>query len=126
MANSDQPKGKIEVNGDTAGINPTLRNQIITRLAINGGIQRIEAKMKQGLDEAGWSQAIREQATQLLRSGEVTTFPELEERIQTMIGYPLVDSEGTMSSLQVTTDNVRPGADQIKKEVLDVTEDKKE
>ena len=126
MANSEQSKGKIEVNGDTHSLNPGLRNAVISKLAVNGGIDRIKDRMKQGLDECGWSEAVREEATRLLRSGEVTTFPELEERMKILVGPPLVDSENTLSSVKVPRASVQPGADQIKKEVEAVTEPKEE
>lgn len=111
---------KVEINGDEAALDPTRRNLITVQLVQNGGANRIQAKLKQALDEDGWSQAIREQADVLLRSGEVTTFEELEQRILQMIK----DNENgptregsTPTSLQPSRQALEYGAVQVKKEL---------
>ena len=129
MANDSSNPGKVEVNGEAPALDPTRRNQITVALASNGGLKRIEGKLKQGLDEAGWSQAIREYADVLLRGGEVTTFPELEERIYDHIkanerGTTVPGSSGA-PDLAVPRDALDHGATQVKKELAEILQPKK-
>lgn len=132
MANNSTNQAKVEVNGDAPGLNPTLQNQITMGLAQNGGLKRIEAKLKEGLDEAGWSQTVREYATLLLRNGEVTTYPELEEKVKRHI---FADSNGNTTNdnsggapapnLAVPREALERGAAQVRKELAGVLEMKK-
>lgn len=111
---------KIAVNGEEAALDATKRNQITLQLLENGGVKRVEAKLKQALDETGWSQAIREQADVLFRSGEVTTYDECMQRILEMMknneNGPTREGS-TPTSLQPTREALEHGATQVKKEL---------
>lgn len=75
MAGDAETK-KISVNGTTSGYNPTTQDQIQMALFQTGGVRRIQANFEQRLDEAGWSQNLREYCERLFRSGEATTYEE--------------------------------------------------
>lgn len=79
MANSTTtPNGssKVEVNGTTSAHNLSTQSQVNLILAANGGHKRIQSKVKERLDEAGWSQDLREYCTRLFRSGEAVTYDD--------------------------------------------------
>lgn len=73
MAGDDK---KITVNGTTTTYNPTTQDLITTAMVQTGGIKRIQHNLQHRLDEAGWSQNLREYLERLFRSGEVTTYDE--------------------------------------------------
>lgn len=75
----------IPVDSNTSGWEPTVQDQINLALATNGGIKRIEAVMKQRLDEAGWTQNLKEYVTKLLRSGEATTYDDCLAKVMAAI-----------------------------------------
>ena len=81
MANNNQ----IPVDSNSSGWEPTVQDQINLALATNGGIKRIEAVMKQRLDEAGWTQDLREYVTKLLRSGEATTYDDCLAKVMAAV-----------------------------------------
>lgn len=63
----------------------TLQDQITLALLSNGGIARIQTALRQRLDEAGWSEALREYVTQLFRSGECATYFEALEKVRAKV-----------------------------------------
>lgn len=81
MANDNQ----ISVDSNSSGWEPTVQDQINLALATNGGIKRIETVMQQRLDEAGWTQNLREYVTRLLRSGEATTYDECLAKVMVAV-----------------------------------------
>lgn len=72
---------KVQVNGSTSGHDPDVQSQIITALLQNGGVARIQQKLRERLDEDGWSQNLREYIVKLFRSGEVETFEQAEKKV---------------------------------------------
>lgn len=79
---------KIPVNG-TSTTNPTAANtiqdQVTLALLSNGGIARIQTALRQRLDEAGWSEDLREYVTALFRSGECTSYFEAVEKVKARV-----------------------------------------
>ena len=59
-----------------------LQDQITLALLANGGIARIQTALRQRLDEAGWSENLREYVTALFRSGECSTYFEAMEKVK--------------------------------------------
>jgi hypothetical protein len=62
-----------------------LQDQITLALLANGGIARIQTALRQRLDEAGWSENLREYVTQLFRSGECSTYFEAMEKVKSRV-----------------------------------------
>ena len=63
----------------------TNTDQIVATLTHNGGLARIESTLRQRLDEAGWSQAVKDTATRLFRTGEASSFDEAYAAILRMV-----------------------------------------
>ena len=76
---------QIAVDSNSSGWEPSVQDQINLALASNGGIKRIEAVMQQRLDEAGWTQNLREYVTKLLRSGEATTYDDCLAKVMAAV-----------------------------------------
>jgi hypothetical protein len=76
MAAGANGQQSLHVNGDSHGWDPDLRSAITLQLQQNGGLTRIQSTLRQRLDAAGWSQALKEYCTHLFRSGAATTYDE--------------------------------------------------
>lgn len=76
MAAGVNGQQNLQVNGDSHGWDPNLRNAITLQLQQNGGLNRIQSTLRQRLDAAGWSQALKEYVIHLFRSGAATTYDE--------------------------------------------------
>jgi len=76
-------------SASTTSTNPQhardLQDQITLALLANGGIARIQTALRQRLDEAGWSENLREYVTGLFRSGECTTYFEAMEKVRARV-----------------------------------------
>jgi delta-aminolevulinic acid dehydratase/porphobilinogen synthase len=70
-----------------------LQDQITLALLANGGIARIQTALRQRLDEAGWSENLREYVTQLFRSGECSTYFEAMEKVKARVRLEGRDEE---------------------------------
>jgi len=84
---------KVAVNGNTTPANPSLQDDITLALLQNGGIARIQAALRQRLDEAGWSEYLRNYVTGLFRSGECTTYFEAMEKVKAQVKLQGRDDE---------------------------------
>lgn len=71
-----------------------LQDQITLALLSNGGIARIQTALRQRLDEAGWSENLREYVTALFRSGECATYFEAMEKVRARVRLEGRDEEG--------------------------------
>ncbi|OQO09161.1 hypothetical protein B0A48_06052 [Cryoendolithus antarcticus] len=71
---------------ETNPVPASVQDQITLALLANGGIPRIQAAFRQRLDEAGWSENLRNYVTGLFRSGECTTFFEAMEKVKERVG----------------------------------------
>ena len=71
-----------------------LQDQITLALLSNGGIARIQTALSQRLDEAGWSENLREYVTALFRSGECATYFEAMEKVRARVRLEGRDEEG--------------------------------
>ena len=80
MANP--PKVPITPTSTHPSSAAALQEQITLALLSNGGIARIQTALRQRLDEAGWSEALRDTVTRLLREGECATYFEAVERVK--------------------------------------------
>ena len=110
----------MAVNGTNPDYDLTNQHKITLALAQNGGLKRIEDTMRQRLDEAGWSQNVKEYATKLFRSGEATTFDDAYGAILKQIN---INGEGHARApgapdLRIPRDAKVGGAEALKKEVL--------
>lgn len=84
---------KVAVNGNTSASNPTVQDDITLALLQNGGIARIQATFRQRLDEAGWSEYLRNYVTGLFRSGECSTYFEAMEKVKAQVKLQGRDEE---------------------------------
>lgn len=101
---------KVHVNGNTNGYEPNKQSQINQALLMNGGVKRIQDTMQQRLDEAGWSQSLREYCQRLFRSGEATSYDEAWNKVWQQIKN---GGEGLALPQEVKED----GAAAVKKEL---------
>lgn len=76
---------KISVNASSSGSDPSLQSQITTALLQNGGVLRIQSGLQQRLDEAGWSENLRDYTRTLFRSGEATTYDDALAKVMQQI-----------------------------------------
>ena len=89
---------KIPVSSaSTTSTNPQtardLQDQITLALLANGGIARIQTALRQRLDEAGWSENLREYVLQLFRSGECASYFEAMEKVKARVRLEGRDDE---------------------------------
>jgi hypothetical protein len=99
MANP--PKIPIS-SASTTSTNPQvardLQDQITLALLANGGIARIQTALRQRLDEAGWSENLREYVLQLFRSGECASYFEAVEKVKGRVRLEGRDDEDINAS----------------------------
>ncbi|KAJ4150969.1 hypothetical protein LMH87_011693 [Akanthomyces muscarius] len=85
---SQRPSTPVKVPSSAADytpatLDPDLRSQINTILLRDGHVPKIQERLLHALnaDASDWPTAIQNHALQLLRSGEVITFPALLRRV---------------------------------------------
>ncbi|KJY01140.1 hypothetical protein TI39_contig302g00023 [Zymoseptoria brevis] len=124
MAGDD--KTKVAVNGATSGYNPSTQDNITMALLQNGGIKRIQSTFQQRLDEAGWSQALRDYVEKLFRSGEAQTY---DEALKIVMQHIALQGDETKSNgnngssvpdLTIPRDAAKDAAATVKKELAQV------
>lgn len=122
---------KVPVNGaSTTSNNPQvardLQDQITRALLTNGGISRIQCSLRQRLDEAGWSENLREYVEGLFRSGECTTYFEAMEKVKARVRLEGRDEEnGHGAELVVPVSAAEVGVEAVRRELEGVCEMKK-
>lgn len=119
---------KVAVNGSTLASDATFQDQLTRALLDNGGISRIQAALQNGLDSSGWSENVRKYVTELLRSGECTTYDDCVERVrkQSAIQNGTSHANGaTNDSIAVPKSAVDRGIEVVRKEIAAVCEDKR-
>ena len=115
----------VPVNGSTNGWEPDVRDKIILALRTNGGLNRIQTTMRERLDEAGWSQDLKEYCTKLFRSGEAATYDDALNIIMKNIlneeDDPPVGQDGVQApNLSIPQECKEAGGDAVKKELKEV------
>ena len=130
MANGSADQKQVAVNGDSSGWNPTLQDDIILALNQNGGLKRIQATLRQRLDEAGWSQDLREYCTHLFRSGAAVTYDDALTIVMRRIQSGEADHQGIDNGvpapdLAIPDEAKQAGAQTVKKELQGVLKQKK-
>lgn len=122
---------KVAVNNSTVASDPPFHDQVTRALLDNGGIARIQSALQNGLDAAGWTENVRRYVTELLRSGECTTYDDCVERVRK---HTVVSGQqnGTASTngaaergLTVPKSAVDRGVEAVKKEIAAVCEDRR-
>ncbi|KAK5175121.1 uncharacterized protein LTR77_000258 [Saxophila tyrrhenica] len=121
---------QVPVNGSTSGWDPSVRDQIIMALMQNGGLKRIQSTLRQRLDEAGWSQDLKEYCIALFRSGAATTYDDaltiIMRRINSGDDEHAANPEGVPApNLAIPHEAKVDGADAVKKELATVVKAKK-
>lgn len=123
MAGEDKPK--VAINGSTSIYNPTTQDEITMALLQNGGVRRIQNTFQQRLDEAGWSQNLREYVERLFRSGEAHSY---DDALKIVMQYISLQTQGQESKsngtaangvpdLTIPRDAARDAAATVKKEL---------
>lgn len=125
---------KVGVNGTSSASSTELQDQITLALLANGGVGRIQTALQQRLDEAGWTERVRDYVTKLFRSGECTTFFEALERVRSQISIEGVDiangkrrnqANGTTDELVIPKLAAEGGVEAVRKELVQICEVKK-
>ncbi|QIW97996.1 hypothetical protein AMS68_003514 [Peltaster fructicola] len=124
---------KVAINGASSATSPELQDQVTLALLQNGGVDRIQAVLQQRLDEAGWSENVRDYVTKLFRSGECTTFFEAFERVKSHITVEGAETgrkktaNGTagVPDLSIPKTAAEGAVDAVRKELIQVCELKK-
>lgn len=125
---------KISVSSaSTTSTNPQtardLQDQITLALLANGGIARIQTALRQRLDEAGWSENLREYVLQLFRSGECTSYFEAMEKVKARVRLEGRDEENghghANGELVVPVAAAEGGVEAVRRELEGICEMKK-
>ena len=129
MANP--PKIPIS-SASTTSANPQtardLQDQITLALLANGGIARIQTALRQRLDEAGWSENLREYVLQLFRSGECASYFEAMEKVKARVRLEGRDDEDNghgHEELVVPVAAAEGGVEAVRRELEGVCEMRK-
>lgn len=127
MAGDQKPK--VAVNGTTSGYNPTTQDDITMALLQSGGVKQIQTTLQQRLDEAGWSQSLREYVERLFRSGDATTYDDALKLVMQHVHIPTADDDddaattkaiGDIPNLTIPRAAAKDAADTVKKELAKV------
>ncbi|WPG98915.1 Hypothetical protein R9X50_00171500 [Acrodontium crateriforme] len=113
----------VSVSANSSGANPTLQTEITQALLQNGGIGRIQRTLQQRLDEAGWTEALRNYATELFRSGEATTYDEAVAKVMQAIKSGAQAANGAtvaVPDLRIPEDAKESGATAVRKELDEI------
>ncbi|CAK3960954.1 Hypothetical predicted protein [Lecanosticta acicola] len=120
---------KVAVNGSTSGYNPTTQDQINHALVDGGGVKRIQETFERRLDEAGWTQHVRDYVEKLFRSGEATTYDEALRAVSQLVSLQSPNEEtksttngGNVPDLTIPKEVARDAAESVKKELRHVVE----
>lgn len=119
---------KVAVNGNTSGANPSVQDDITLALLQSGGIARIQSTLRQRLDEAGWSEYLRNYVTGLFRSGECSTYFEAMEKVKAQVKLQgRDDEEGAVATggLTIPMSAAESAVGAVTKELREVCEMKK-
>jgi len=112
---------KTAIDSTTSGNSPDFQSQVTLALLQNGGVARIQAALQQRLDEAGWSQALREYVVKLFRSGEAVTYDDAVSKVMQQVR---AGSNGA-PDLRLPEEANRGGAEAVRKELEQICEMKK-
>ncbi|KAI9897217.1 hypothetical protein N3K66_008239 [Trichothecium roseum] len=87
-------------NNTPATLDPDMRSQINSLLLRDGHIQKIHEALLHALDSnnANWPSQVQAHALHLLRSGEVSTYPELVRRVLDDVRADAAAKESSSSS----------------------------
>lgn len=119
---------KVQVNGNSSGVEPNIQSQITTALLQNGGVKRIQDTLQQRLDEEGWSEALRKYVVEIFRGGEATTYDEALAKVMQQIrsGQNGTVSNGASGAhaadLSVPESAKTSGVEAVKKELMGICE----
>ena len=122
---------KTGIDSSTSGSSPDFQSQVTMALLQNGGVARIQATLQQRLDEAGWSQNLRDYVVGLYRSGEAVTYDDAMNKVMQQIRSGSGASNGAVNGadgvpdLRIPEDAKKGGADAVKKELEQICEIKK-
>lgn len=117
---------KIAIPPTASGTDPDLQNAITAALLHNGGVARIQRTLQQRLDEAGWSQNLREYTERLFRSGEAYTFDEAIAKVMQQIrggtgaargGDGVAAGEGMPPDLGIPREAKEGGVEVVRREL---------
>jgi hypothetical protein len=126
MSSSTPTQKQVAIDGETSGWQPDVQSEIILALLANGGINRIRGTIKQRLDEAGWSQDLREYCTRLFRSGAAKTYDEALEIITRRIQASKEGEDDGVPApnLAIPSEAQHAGADAVRRELAGVVKKK--
>ena len=129
MASNGTSHQQVVVNGAN-GIGQSTQNDITLALLQNGGIKRIETTLRQRLDEAGWSQELREYCTRLFRSGDAVTYDDALSLIMRNINSEGAPSNGSANGAQIPDLSIprhaaEDAAEAVRKELTQVVKIRK-
>ncbi|GKT52052.1 uncharacterized protein ColSpa_12233 [Colletotrichum spaethianum] len=104
-------------NHSAATLDPELRSQINTLLLKDGHVTKIQEQLLHSLhaNQANWPTLIQNHALNLLRTGEVTTFPELLRRVLDDVRQDTLNPSAANASPSTSKTNGTTGADKDKK-----------
>ncbi|KAF2658862.1 hypothetical protein K491DRAFT_592276 [Lophiostoma macrostomum CBS 122681] len=68
-----------------SSISQDTRNELLSALLSNGGINNIESNLTHNLQRSGWLHSLREYVSELFRSGECTTVDEAMAKVKAKI-----------------------------------------
>ncbi|KAF6809966.1 hypothetical protein CMUS01_00946 [Colletotrichum musicola] len=105
-------------NNSAATLDPDLRSQINALLLREGHVAKIQEQLLHSLhaNQANWPTLIQNHALNLLRSGEVTTFPALLSRVLDDVRQDTLNPSSTTSaSTSKTNGTTAGGAEKDKK-----------
>lgn len=114
---------KATITPDAHASDIGLQNNITLLLVSNGGVKRIQDTLQQRLDEAGWSQSLREYVDRLFRSGEATTFDDAMKKVLAAINNGSAVGDGL--DLTIPAQAKEDGAEVVKRELKGIVEFKK-
>lgn len=114
---------KASITPDSSASDLGLQNNITLLLVGNGGVKRIQDTLQQRLDEAGWSQTLREYVDRLFRSGEAHTFDEAMRKV--MLAIKTGGGGNGAPDLEIPAAVKEDGAEVVKKELREIVEFKK-
>ncbi|KAF7191437.1 hypothetical protein HII31_07460 [Pseudocercospora fuligena] len=109
---------KVTVNGTTSAFNPTTQDQTTMALLQNGGIKRIQQSFQERLDEAGWSQAVRDYVERLFRSGDAQSYDEAIKMVMARVHFAEEGKNGSEAvDLTIPRDAAKDAAVVVKREL---------
>ncbi|GKT53781.1 hypothetical protein ColTof4_05944 [Colletotrichum tofieldiae] len=103
-------------NHSAATLDPELRSQINTLLLKDGHVTKIQEQLLHSLhaNQANWPTLIQSHALNLLRTGEVTTFPDLLRRVLDDVRQDTLNPSAATASPSTSKTNGTTGSDKDK------------